>query len=273
MSLSITSNISAMGAARSLDINNRSLQKNIAHLSSGLRISDASDDAAGLAISQQQTSDVNALGQAARNANDGVSMVQVAAGAMSQQASVLSRMKELAVQAMNGTYSTAQIADTNTEFQSLINEVDRIASSTSFNGVNMLSSGSTVNMQVGVTAGASDSIAVTFSKTDKGTLAIGALNLTGGGAAAALTAINTAIDTLSTAQAKAGAAQNQLQSAHDNATSESTNLSASVSQIRDVDVASESSDLARNNVLVQAGTAVLAQANQLPSSALSLLRG
>src|SRR5437868_2238396 len=121
MALSIFNNISAMDAQRHMTINNRSLQMNIAHLSSGLRINDASDDAAGLAISEQQRSDIRAFAQAQRNANDGVSMVQVASGAMSQQAAVLTRMKELAVQAANGTYSAAQIADTNTEFQSLIN--------------------------------------------------------------------------------------------------------------------------------------------------------
>jgi flagellin len=271
--LSIYSNVAALGAQRSLNINSRSLNNSIAHLSSGMRINDASDDAAGLAISQQQQADIRAYNQASRNANDGISMVQVAAGAMSQQASVLTRMKELAVQAMNGTYSTAQVADTNTEFQALINEVDRIASSTAFSGVNMLSAGSTVAMQVGITNGASDSVSVTFSKTDKTTLGIAGLNLTGGGAGAALAAVNTAITTLSTAQASVGASQNQLQSAADNASNESVNLSAAESRIRDVDVASESANLARNNVLVQAGTAVLAQANQLPQAALSLLRG
>ncbi len=259
---------------RNIAENTLSLNQNIAHLSSGKRIDNASDDAAGLAISEQENSDVQAFGQAQRNANDGISMVQVASGAMGQQAAVLTRMKELATQASNGTYSAAQISDTNTEFQSLINEVQRISASTSYNGVSMLSAGSTVTMQVGVTSGASDQIAVTFAKTDSTTLGINALNLTAaGGPAAALTAVNTAIQTLSTAQASAGAAQNQLQSAANNASSEQTNLSAAVAQIQDVDVATESADLARNQVLVQAGTAVLAQANQLPQQALTLLRG
>ncbi len=271
--LSIYSNVAAQGAQRSLGINSRSLSASIAHLSSGMRVNDASDDAAGLAISQQQAADIRGYNQAARNANDGVSMVQVASGAMSGQASVLTRMKELAVQAMNGTYSAAQVADTNTEFQALINEVNRIASSTQFSGVSMLSAGSTVAMQVGITNGASDSISVTFSKTDTTTLGVAGLTLTAATAGAALAAVNTAITTLSTAQAGAGAAQNQLTSAADNATNESVNLSAALSRIRDVDVASESANLARNNVLVQAGTAVLAQANQLPQAALSLLRG
>ncbi len=272
MSISINSNISALTAERNLNVSSRQLQMNVAHLSSGLRINDASDDAAGLAISEQQGSDITAFSQAERNANDGISMVQVASGAMNQQVQVLTRMKALATQAANGTYSSAQLSDTDTEFQALINEVDRIASSTNYNGVTMLSSGSTVTMQVGVTAGASDQIGVTFAKTDKTTLGIGTLSTaTQAGATAALTAVNTAIQTLSTAQASAGAAQNQLQSAADNASSENVNLSAAQSRIRDVDVASESAAMARNNVLVQAGTAVLAQANQQPSLALKLL--
>jgi flagellin len=274
MSLTIFNNNAAVTAQVNLGVSQRGLSANLAHLSSGLRINDASDDAAGLGISQSMRAQIRALGQSERNANDGISMMQVASGGMEQQANILVRMKELATQAANGTYATSDLTNINTEFQQLINELDRIASATKFNGVAMLSSGSSVTLQVGSTNGAADQIAVTFSKTDKTTLAVGALKTdTQGNAQAALTAIDTAIGTLSTAQATVGAAQNRLQAAYDNASSMRRNTIAAESRIRDVDVAMESAALARNQVLVQAGVSVLAQANQIPAAALTLLRG
>jgi flagellin len=273
MSLSIYNNISSLNAQRSLGTNQRNLAANMAHLSSGLRINDASDDAAGLAISEQMSSDIRSYNQSARNANDGVSMMQVASGAMNQQVQLLTRMKELATQASNGTLGTAQLADTNTEFQQLTAEVDRIASSTQFNGTAMLKASASVTFQVGTGANAAnDRISVTVGATDKTTLGVAALKTdTQANAQSALTAIDTAIQTLSTAQATVGAAQNRLTSASDNALAFAENLSSAQSRIRDVDVAKESADMARNNILVQAGTAVLAQANQLPQAALKLL--
>jgi len=273
MSLSIYNNISSLNAQRSLGTNQRNLAANMAHLSSGLRINDASDDAAGLAISEQMSSDIRSYNQSARNANDGVSMMQVASGAMNQQVQLLTRMKELATQAANGTLGTAQLSDTDTEFQQLVSEVDRIASSTQFNGTAMLKASASVTFQVGTGANAAnDRISVTVGATDKTTLGIGSLTTTSQATAqTALTTIDTAIQTLSTAQATVGAAQNRLTSASDNALAFAENLSAAQSRIRDVDVAKESADMARNNILVQAGTAVLAQANQLPQEALKLL--
>jgi flagellin len=274
MSLSIASNIPSLDSQRSLGINQRNLATNMAHLSSGMRINSAADDAAGLAISEQMGADIKSYAQSQRNANDGVSMMQVADGAMAQQASLLTRMKELATEAANGTNGSAQLADTDTEFQQVISEVDRIASSTSFNGTAMLKASASVTFQVGTGAnGASDQIAVTVGATDKTTLGIGSLDLTTqANAQAALTAIDTAIQTLSTAQATVGAASNRLTSAADTASAFQVNLSSAQSRIRDVDVASESASMSRNNILVQAGTAVLAQANKLPEAALSLLR-
>jgi flagellin len=274
MSISISNNISSLDAQRSLGISQRSLSGNMAHLSSGMRINSAADDAAGMAISEQMTSDIGSYNQAQRNANDGVSMMQVASGAMNQQAQLLTRMKELATEASNGTLGTAQLADTDTEFQQDISEIGRIASSTSYNGISMLSASSTVTFQVGTTAAATDQIATTIAATDTMTLGVAALSLTTqAGAQSALTAIDTAIQTLSTAQATVGAGQNRLTAAADNASDFAENLQSAESNIKDVDVASESADMSRNSILVQAGTAVLAQANQLPSAALKLLQG
>jgi len=274
MSLSIYNNISSLNAQRSLGTNQRNLSANMAHLSSGLRINDASDDAAGLAISEQMSSDIKSYNQSARNANDGVSMMQVASGAMNQQVQLLTRMKELATQAANGTLGSAQLTDTDTEFQQLTSEVDRIASSTQFNGTAMLKASASVTFQVGTGANAAnDRISVTVGATDKTTLGIASLSTTSqGNAQTALTTIDTAIQKLSTAQATVGAAQNRLTSASDNAMAFAENLSSAQSRIRDVDVAKESTQLAKYNILVQSGTAMLAQANQTPQSVLKLLQ-
>jgi flagellin len=272
--LAIYNNPTSTQAQVNLGVNRRALDGNMARLSSGLRINDAADDAAGLGISQSMRATIRSLGQAARNANDGVSMMQVASGAMAQQAQIMTRMKELATQAANGTYGTADLTNIDTEFQQLINEVDRIASSTQFNGTALLTSGSAITFQVGSSANAYDQIKVTLSKTDKTTLGVAGLDTTSqANAQAALTAIDAALGTLSVAQANVGAAQNRLTAAFDNVSTMKTNTEAAESRIRDVDVAAETSAMARNQVLVQAGTAVLAQANQLPSMALSLLRG
>lgn len=273
--IDITNNMSSVIAENNLSINQHNLNGNMSHLSSGLRINDASDDAAGLAIAEQMSSDIASYQQGAENANDGVSMMQVASGAMNQQAQLLTRMKQLATEAANGTLGTAQLSDTDTEFQQDIKEVARIASSTTYNGISMLSSATSVTFQVGTgTNGANDRISATISATDTTSLGVGSLDLTTqSNAQSALTAINAAIKTLSTAQATVGAAQNRLTSAADNASNFAQNLQSAEATIRDVDVASESAAMSRNSVLVQAGTAVLAQANQLPSSALKLLQG
>lgn len=272
--LGIYNNVTSVEAQVNLGVNRRMLDSNMAHLSSGLRINSAADDAAGLGISQSMRAQIKSLSQAGRNANDGISMMQTASAAMTNQANILTRMKELATQASNGTYGTSDLTNINTEFQQLIGEVDRIASSTSFNGQALLTSGASVTFQVGASANAYDQISVTLAKTDKTTLAINTLDTTSQtNAQAALTAIDSAISTLSGSQATVGAAQNRLQTAYDQSTTMATSLTSAESRIRDVDVAAESSAMSRNQVLVQAGTAVLAQANQLPSAALSLLRG
>jgi len=275
--LTISNNISALNAQRNLGISQRSLSGNLAHLSSGLRINDASDDAAGLALSQQMRAQIRSLGQAQRNGNDGISMVQVAAGAMSQQASILTRMRELAVQSANDSLDDATRSQTvDVEFQKLFSEVDRIANSTKFNGVALLNdpAATQLDFQIGADNNSDNRIQINaVDVTTTGLSMTGAKVSDKASAQTAIDSIDSAIKTLSQNQAIFGASQNRMQAAVDNAASTAENLAAAESRIRDVDVASESAAMSRNQVLVQAGTAILAQANQLPQAALSLLRG
>jgi flagellin len=272
--LAVYNNPTSVKAQVNLQVNRRNLDTNMARLSSGLRINDAADDAAGLGISQTMRAQVRSLAQAGRNANDGISLMQTAGGAMIQQASVLTRMKELATQAANGTYSTGDLANIDTEFQQLISEVDRIAQSTSFNGLNLLTNTQTVTFQVGDSNSSFDKIDTTLQDTQASALGLSTQSTSSQSSAqTALTAINTAISTLSKSQALIGASQNRLLVAFDNAAIRRQATVQAESRIRDVDVAEEASSMSRNQVLVQAGTSVLAQANGLPQAALSLLRG
>jgi flagellin len=275
MSLTISSNTPSLGAQNNLAKTQRSLQANFAKLSSGMRIHEAADDAAGLGISEKMRSQIRSLAQASRNANDGVSMAQVAEGAMNEQAGILTRLRELAVQSANGTLGANERSFIETEKGQLVQELDRISAVTDFNGVKMLGAGAgTVTMQVGSNNTANDRIDITFSATDSTTLGIAAIDLsTVAGAQSALDAIDTAVNTLSTSRANVGAAQNRLVVTMTNLSTAYENLSAADSRIRDVDVAQETASMTRNQILSQAGVAVLAQANQLPSLALSLLRG
>src|ERR1051325_323837 len=158
MSLSIFTNVASVNAQRNLGISQRSLSANLAHLSSGLRINDASDDAAGLGISESMRAQIRSLAQGERNANDGVSMLQVASGAMNQQASLLTRMKELATQAANGTYTGGDLTNIQTEFSQLVDEIDRIAQSTKFNSTTLLATSGSISLQAGTTSDATDQI-------------------------------------------------------------------------------------------------------------------
>jgi flagellin len=215
------------------------------------------------------------MSQAMRNSNDGVSMIQVAEGAMNEQAGILTRLRELAVQSANGTLGTAERGYVDTEADGLVAELTRISTVTEYNGVNMLGADAgTISMQVGIQGTADDRIEVTFTATDATTLGVGAMDLTtAAGAQAALATIDTAIDTLSTRRASIGASQNRLVVTLNNLSVAHENLSAANSRIRDVDVAEETAAMTRNQILSQAGVAVLAQANQMPQAALQLLRG
>ena len=275
MPVSIYSNISSLNAQMYLGVTQQNVQSNMARLASGLRVANAADDAAGLGISTQFNAQIRSYAQNERNANDGISLLQTAEGALGQVHTILTRMRELAVQSANGTYGTADRANIVVEVQQLQAEIDRIASSTRFGNVQMLNAASTVTLQVGVNNTTSDQIAITLGQADSTTLTVdtGAVKVdTQTSSQAALTKIDTAISTISAQRANIGALQSRVTVARANAGSFKLNLSAANSRIRDVDVAQESADLARNNVLMQAGVAVLAQANQAPQVALSLLR-
>ncbi|MCA9674405.1 MAG: flagellin FliC [Kofleriaceae bacterium] len=275
MSITVGTNAASLNAQRNLAGTQRSLAANLGRLSSGMRINSASDDAAGLGISERLKAQIRGLSQASRNANDGVSMSQVAEGAMNEQAGILTRLRELAVQGANGTLGASERGYISAEATELTAELDRISTVTEFNGVKMLGADAgTISMQVGIHGTADDRIDLTFAATDSTTLGVNALNFaTQAGAQGALATIDTAIDSLSSSRATIGASQNRLVVTMNNLSSAHENLSAANSRIRDVDVAEETASMTRNQILSQAGVAVLAQANQLPQAALSLLRG
>jgi flagellin len=281
MAIYMNTNATSLGAQRNLGISQKALASNLSHLSSGQRIQQASDDAAGLGISERMKANIASYAQASRNANDGVSMIQVAEGAMDQQSGILTRLRELATQSANGTLGNTERGFIDNESKELLGELDRISAVTDFNGTKMLASTASYGMQVdlGATAG-TDTISLSFTKTDSTTLAVKYgvgndvdLASSAATAQAALAKIDAAISTLSGNRATLGASQNRLQVTINNLSSAQQNLADANSRIRDVDVASETAAMTRNQILQQAGVAVLAQANQLPSAALSLLGG
>lgn len=275
MGISLITNATSLNAQRNLDNTQRAQAKNLGRLSSGLRIQIAADDAAGLGISEKLRAQIRGLNQANRNANDGVSMIQVAEGAMNEQAGILTRLRELAIQAANGTLGTTERGFIDTERDQLVQELDRISAVSDFNGMKMLGADAgTVSMQVGTLDTADDTIDVTFTATDSATLGVNALDYTtAAGAQGSLALLDTAISTLSQSRASIGASQNRLVVTQNNLSVAAENLAAADGRIRDVDVASESAQLTKNQILSQAGVATLAQANQLPSAALSLIGG
>jgi len=280
MAISINTNVASMNAQRNLGRTQGALAGNLGRLSTGLRINTASDDAAGLAISEKLKSQVRSLGQAERNANDAVSMLQTAEGAMNEVSGILTRMRELSVQSANGTLGSDERGFLNDEVTALRDELDRIANVTEFNGNSLLTggtTGTTFNFQVGIGATSSDSISATIkgvASADLGgvTGGLGSVDIsTSTGARDALAVIDQAINDVSSRRADMGSVQNRLNVTISNLGSARENLSAANSRIRDVDVASETADMTRNNILMQAGVSVLAQANQAPSVALALL--
>ena len=276
--LSINSNVASLNAQINLNRTSQALSKNFAHLSSGLRINDASDDAAGLAISTKMQAQISSLAQAQRNTNDGVSLLQTADGAMSQVGSILNRMRDLATESATGTVGSTDRSFLNSEFSTLNKEITRIAKVTSFNGINLLDGTATnVNFQVGTGATTNDRIAISLTNMQAsqlgGTSSINAQNIsTVTGAQNSLSVIDKAIDNVSSARSNVGSYENRLSSTVSNLQSAQLNLTSANSQIQNIDVASESAQMTQNNILQQAGVAVLAQANQAPSLALSLLK-
>lgn len=274
MGMVINTNTMAINAQRNLSTTSSSLSTSMARLSSGQRITAAKDDAAGLAISEKMKAQIRGLGQAERNANDGISLVQTAEGAMDEISGMLVRMRELSVQAANGTTDSAQKGFLNTEFGQLSDEISRIANSTEFNGTNLLNGASEVTLQVGSSSEENSRITVSLKNVTAGSSGLNVASSdisTASGARAAMDSLDQAITDLSEQRGKLGAVQNRLSSTVRNLATTRENLSASNSRIRDVDVADESVAMTRSQILMQAGTAVLAQANQVPSMALSLI--
>ena len=274
MGLRVNTNVTSINAQRNLSSVTDRLSTNFRRLSTGLRISTAADDAAGLAISERLRSQVRSLDQAKRNANDGISLVQTAEGALNEVNSVLTRLRELSIQAANGSVSNQDKDTLNEEFTSLVDEIDRIAQSTEFNGINLLDgSSASVSFQVGfgTTAGV-DTLDVTLQAADETALGLASLDISStGNTSTAIAAIDTAINTVSSLRGTLGAAQNRLGSTINNLAIQTENLSAAESRIRDVDVAYETAQLTRNSILQQASISILAQANAQPQSALALL--
>ncbi len=274
MTFSMISNATSLGAQKNFMMTQKSLGKSIGRLSSGLRIQSAADDAAGMGISSVMTADIRSVGQAERNANDAISMIQIAEGAMNEQSNIMGRLRELAVQSANGALSNNERAFIDVEQTQLVAEIDRISSVSEFNSFNMLGADAgTFAMQVGKDAVAGvDTVDITFAATDSTTLGVNAMDFTtAAGAQTALGTIDTAIASLSTGRANLGASQNRLEITVSNLRVEEENLTSANARIRDVDVARETAALTRSQIMSQAGTAMLAQANQLPQSALQLL--
>ncbi|MCJ8321028.1 MAG: flagellin FliC [Colwellia sp.] len=269
MALSVNSNISSLNAQRQLSLSTNNLSTSYERLSSGKRINSAKDDAAGLQISSRLTSQINGLNQASRNANDGISLAQTAEGALDEYTNTIQRMRTLAVQASNGSNTDADRTALNNEFGELELELQRIASQTSFGGVTLLDGAYNENFQVGADAG--QLIAVTIS-TNFGTVVGTAGSLTSFATAqTAISDLDSALATVTAARANLGAKQNRFSSVIRSNDNTAQNVSASRSRIEDTDYAKESAILAKNSVLQQASSSMLAQANQQPQIALSLL--
>jgi flagellin len=285
--LRINNNIAAFNAYRNLSVTDSAMSKSLEKLSSGYRINRAADDAAGLAISEGLRSQIGGLKVAVRNAQDGISVVQTAEGALNESQAILQRMRDLAVQAANGGSqdATAQAA-ADTEFQQLNQELDRIANTTSFNGNSLLNgsfsgafqvdSGTAAGsvITVDLTSGAGGALnGLTITGLDSAGLGTSTASLTStGNATSAITTLDSALKDVSTVRAKLGAYQNRFEHTINNLNVAVENLSASESRIRDTDMASELVEFTKNQILSQAGTAMLAQANQAPQSVLKLLQ-
>ncbi len=284
MPVRIFNNIPSLNAQRLLGQNNDRLARSVERIASGIRINRGADDAAGLAISESLRSDIRALRQAVRNANDGISLINVAEGALNEQSGILIRLRELASQAATGTVGSTERATIQLEFNALRSEIDRIANTTEFNGQNLVdgslasgvASSSQILIQVGIDATSSSRINLNaeVALQSISATALGLDTLAVSTAAAALTAldsINSAIDVVTQGRGRVGAVQNRLVRTIGNLSISVENLQAAESAIRDADIAEEVALLTRNQILVQASTAAVAQANQIPQSVLQLL--
>jgi flagellin len=273
MGIRINTNVASINTRRHLTNSTNMFNKSMEKLSSGLRINRAGDDAAGLAISENLKSDIRALNQAARNAADGISLIQTAEGSLDEVSNILQRMKELAEQSLNGTLSDTDRGYLNAEFSALSSEINRISDGVDFNGVKLLDgSGGSVAIQVGIGTGTSDSVAIDLGDDlDAAGLGLSSTIDSASGATAAMDEIDDAIATVTSARADFGAIQNRLESSIRNINMTSENLAAANSRIRDVDIAQETSRMTSYQILQQAGVSMLAQANMSSSLAMALL--
>ena len=271
MSMVIGTNVASLSAQRHLANSRADMEVSMERLASGKRINSAMDDAAGLTVTHKLDAKITGLNQAVRNGNDGISMIKVAEGALEEISGILNRMKELTVQGANGTYATADLAAMSTEFVQLYTEMTRITDATDFNGYQVIGNSVTINIQVGDTNAASQDV-ISFTTTDSANtaLSVGITTATLANAANAL--VGSAIVIVDTQRGTLGAVANRLENAVSNLMSRSEHQSAARSRIEDTDFAVESANLAKNQVLQQAGTAMLAQANASGQGVLSLLK-
>jgi len=275
MAISVVTNVASLRAQRNLNKTANAMTGHIEKLSSGLRINKAGDDAAGSAISSQLTAYEQGLKQANRNANDGVSLIQTAEGAMNEMTGIVQRMRELSVQAANeGTMDSTERGYLDQEFQLLESELDRIVNVTEYNGQKLVdgSVSSGVSFQVGMKNTGNDRISVSIANSNSTSLGLNDESLSSASnAQKAIAALDTALQTINTTRGTLGATQNRLEATMSNLSVMHENMAAGNSRIKDVDVAEESAAFTRSQILSQAGTSMLAQANSLPQSALSLI--
>jgi flagellin len=273
----INTNLMSLNTQRNLNTSQSLMSTAVQRLSSGLRVNSAKDDAAGLAIAERMSAQVRGMNVAMRNAQDGISLAQTAEGAIGRIGDTLQRMRELAVQAANGTNNSGDRSNLDAEFGQLKSEVSRLVTSTQFNGTNLLSGAATFTFQIGAgTSAGVDTISVNGTDLSALSSAVTALSVTGTdatAATAAITALDTQINTITTNRATWGAVQNRFEGVIANIQVNSENLAAARGRIMDADYAAETASLTRAQILQQAGVAMLAQANAAPQSVLSLLRG
>jgi flagellin len=272
MSMVIGTNVASLTAQRHLASSRADMETSMERLASGKRINSAMDDAAGLMISHRLDAKITGLNQGVRNGNDGISMVHVAEGALEEISSILERMKELSVQGSNGTYGAEDLSAINIEFVALHTEITRISESTDVNGTLVIGATDSVSIQVGDSGASVDKITFTTTDANAQSLAVSVAIVTNANAMSANTAVDLAIEKVDDQRAELGAVANRLEFAVSNLMSRSEHQSAARSRIEDTDFAVESANLAKNQVLQQAGTAMLAQANASGQGVLSLLK-
>ncbi|MDC8447839.1 MAG: flagellin FliC [Nitrospira sp.] len=275
MAIIVNNNAASLAAQLNLSRNTDQLQRSVEHLSSGLRITRAADDAAGLGISSKLNAQIVSINQATRNANDGISLTQIADGVAGTINNLLTRMRELASQSASGVLGNTERSFVDQEFTALRSEIDRIASVTQFNGQALLSGSSlTFSVQIGYQSSSNDTLSLSLASLTTSSLGIASVNVSSSAnAQSALSNLDSAISSVASARATYGATQNRFNATIDSLQVTSQNFTAAVSRIQDADIAYETSQFTKNQVLVQSGIAVLAQANALPQQALALLRG